>query len=305
LDFVFFHFLSVKTNTRDYLFIIGSIRNCESRVFVPLFKTMTKNQWIDAHCHLADKRMESQLDGVIAEAERLGIHFFMQGGVGPEDWQRQMDLSKLYPGEIGLCFGLHPYWVAEHDEDLCEIALDQLAPILPRALGIGEMGLDFRPNIMKDSRERQIGAFEQQLELAEATQKPMVLHLVQAHGDAIKIMDVWGLPAAKGLVHSFNGSWGKAHDFLKRGLYLSIGGPVVWPQNEKLHQVIKDMPLEFLLLESDSPDQPPPRFKQSLNQPASLWDVAGKIGELRNTTATEILDIATANFKRLFQYDGK
>ncbi len=264
---------------------------------------MTKNQWIDAHCHLADKRLESQIKEVISDAESLGIHFFMQGGVGPEDWQRQMALSKLYPGKIGLCFGLHPYWVADHEEDLCEIALDQLASILFQALGIGELGLDFRPNIMKESRERQIGVFEQQLELAEATQKPMVLHLVRAHEEAIRIMDVWGLPASKGLVHSFNGNWGKANDFMKRGLYLSIGGPVVWDQNKKLHQVIKDMPMEFLLLESDSPDQPPPRFKQSLNQPASLWDVAGKIGELRGIPTTEVLEIATKNFKRLFQYD--
>jgi TatD DNase family protein len=266
---------------------------------------MTKNQWIDAHCHLADERFKDQIDDVISEAERLGIHFFMQGGVGPEDWQRQRELAKKYPGKLGLCFGLHPYWVAAHDEDLCEIALDQLAPILPEALGLGEMGLDFRPNIMKDSRERQIGVFEQQLELAEATHKPMVLHLVQAHEESLRIMDVWGVPASKGLVHSFNGSWGKAQDFLKRGLYLSIGGPVVWPQNEKLHQVVKDMPLEFLLLESDSPDQPPPRFKQSLNQPASLWDVAVKIAELREMPATEILEISTENFKRLFRYDGK
>jgi len=260
------------------------------------------NNWIDAHCHLADQRMDQTRDEIIREAERLGITFFMQGGVGPDDWQRQRDLAQTYAGKIGLCFGLHPYWVAEHDEDLCEIALDQVAPILPEALGLGEMGLDFRPNIMKDSRERQIGVFEQQLELAEATQKPMVLHLVQAHEEAIRIMDIWGLPASKGMVHSFNGSWGKAQDFLKRGLYLSIGGPVVWPQNEKLHQVIKDMPLEFLLLESDSPDQPPPRFKQSLNQPASLWDVAGKIAELREMSATEILEISTENFKRLFHY---
>lgn len=263
---------------------------------------MTNNQWIDAHCHLADKRLDHSRADVIAEAERLGIHFFMQGGVGPEDWQRQRELSQQYTGKIGLCFGLHPYWVAAHDEDLCEIALDQLAPILPEALGLGEMGLDFRPHIMKDSRERQIGVFEQQLELAEATQKPMVLHLVQAHEEAVRILDVWGTPESKGMVHSFNGSWGKAQDFLKRGLYLSLGGPVVWPQNEKLHQVVKDMPLEFLLLESDSPDQPPPRFKQSLNQPASLWDVAGKIAGLREMPTDEILEIATENFKRLFQY---
>jgi len=262
---------------------------------------MTNNQWIDAHCHLADPRLQDSLPEVVREAESLGIHFFMQGGVGPDDWQRQREIAVQYPGKIGLCFGLHPYWVAEHDEDLCEIALDQLAPLLPEALGIGELGLDFRPQIMKDSRDRQISVFELQLELAEVAQKPMVLHLVQAHEEALKIMDVWGIPAAKGLVHSFNGSWGKAQDFLRRDLCLSIGGPVVWPKNEKLHQVVKQMPLEFLLLESDSPDQPPPRFKQSLNQPASLWDVAGKIAEIRGMPSSEVLEIASQNFKRVFR----
>lgn len=269
--------------------------------FYETLGNMTKNQWIDSHCHLADPRFDGQLDEIFQEAAKLGITFFMQGGVGPEDWQRQLELAVRHPGRLGLCFGLHPYWVAEHDEDLCEIALDQLAPILPKALGLGETGLDFRPHIMKDSQERQIAMFEAQLELAEAVQKPLVLHLVQAHEAALRIMDVWGLPPTKGLVHSFNGSWGKAQDFLKRGLFLSIGGPVVWPQNEKLRQTARQMPLEFLLIETDSPDQPPPRLKQSLNQPASLWDVAGTIAELRDMTATEILDISTENFKRLFR----
>jgi TatD DNase family protein len=263
---------------------------------------MIGKNWIDSHCHLADPRLEPCLEEALQEAERLGITFFMQGGIGPEDWQRQRDMNLKYPGKIGVCFGLHPYWVAQYDEDLCNLALDQLAPILPEALGLGEIGLDFRPHIMKDSRERQIDFFESQLDLAEATQKPIVFHLVGAHEEAVRIMDIWGLPKSKGMVHSFNGSWGKAQDFLKRGLYLSLGGPVVWPQNQKLHQVAKDMPLEYLLLETDSPDQPPPRLKQSLNTPSSLWDVAVKIGELRDLPATEILEISTENFKRLFRY---
>ncbi len=262
---------------------------------------MTKNQWIDAHCHLTDPRLQAHVSEILERATAAGVGFFMQGGVEPEDWRRQQDLAQQYPGKIGLCFGLHPYWVADHDEQSCEDALDALAPILPQALGLGEMGLDFRPHLIKDSRERQMGVFEAQLELAEATKKPVVLHLVHAHEEALRILDVWGVPASKGFVHSFNGSWGKAQDFLSRGLYLSVGGPVVWPQNEKLHQVILEMPLEFLLLETDSPDQAPPRFKQSLNEPASLWDVAAKIAEIHGLTTTEVLTLAAQNFKRLFR----
>lgn len=259
--------------------------------------------WIDAHGHLADPRWEGQQDFIIQEARAKGIHFFMQGGLGPEDWQKQRELKARYPQHIGLCFGLHPYWVIEHDEDQCEEALDLLASQMVDALGLGEMGLDFRLHIMKDSRERQISVFESQLELAHISAKPMVLHLVQAHEESLRIMDIWGLPKQKGLVHSFNGTWGKAQDFLNRGFYLSVGGPLCRPENLKLQQAVKEIPLEFLLIESDSPDQAPPVYKGQLNPPVSIWEVARSIGELKSLDPLEILDITTENFKRLFSMD--
>ncbi|WP_413568146.1 TatD family hydrolase [Bdellovibrio sp. HCB117] len=255
--------------------------------------------WIDAHGHLADPRWEGQQDAIIEEARGRGLHFFMQGGVGPEDWAKQQELKKRHPAHIGLCFGLHPYWVAAHDDEECEEALNLLASALPQALAIGEMGLDFRPHIMKDSRERQLDVFAQQIELAHFSQKPMVLHLVQAHEESLKILDLYGVPKQKGMVHSFNGSGAKAQDFLNRGLYLSIGGPVCRPDNKKLHQAVKEMPLEYLLIESDSPDQPPPAYKDGLNPPESIWEVARTIGELKSLDPLEILDITTGNFHRL------
>lgn len=257
--------------------------------------------WIDAHGHLADPRWQGQEEEILLEARSKGITFFMQGGVGPEDWQRQQELKSRYPNHIGLCFGLHPYWVADHDDEACDAALDVLAVQLGGAIGLGEMGLDFRPHIMKDSQERQISVFEQQLELADISQKPMVLHLVQAHEESLRIMDIWGLPQQKGMVHSFNSSWGKAQDFLKRGLFLSVGGPVCRPDNQKLHQAVKEMPLEFLLIESDSPDQPPPAYKGRLNPPESIWEVARTIGEIKSLDPLEILDITSENFRRLFR----
>ena len=261
-------------------------------------------RWIDAHGHLADPRWDSEQDRIIEDARARGIHFFMQGGVSPDDWRRQRALKARHPHAIGLCFGLHPYFVAENEEEVCEQALDLLAPQLVDALGIGEMGLDYRPHIMKDSQERQIHIFEQQIELAHASQKPMVLHLVQAHDDAIKILDLWGIPKSKGLVHSFNSSAAKAKDFVQRGLCLSIGGPGCRPENQKLHQAVKEMPLELLLVESDSPDQPPPRYKGEKNPPESIWEVARAIAEIKGLDPMEILDITTQNFKRLFGAQG-
>ncbi len=257
-------------------------------------------RWVDAHGHLADPRWDGQQDAIIEEARARGIHFFMQGGVGPEDWEKQKALHARYPSHIGLCFGLHPYWVADHDEDECEDALNLLARMLPEAMGLGEAGLDFRPNIMKDSQERQIGVFEDQLELAHISNRPVVLHIVQAHEQSLMVMDLFGLPQEKGMVHSFNGSAHKAQDFLNRGLFLSVGGPVCRPDNQKLHQAVKEIPLEFLLIESDSPDQGPPAYKGRLNPPESIWEVAKTIGELKTLDPLEILDITTGNFHRLF-----
>ncbi len=262
-------------------------------------------RWVDAHSHLADPRWavdgSGALDAAMVEAVKLGVGFFLQGGVGPDDWAAQQVLQKRYPGKIGLCFGLHPYWVADHDEDLCEIALDGLAHLLPQAMAIGEVGLDFRPHIMKDSQELQIRCFEQQLELAEMSRLPVVFHIVQAHDEALRIFDIWGLPPALGMIHSFNGSAAKADDFIRRGFALSVGGPVVRPDNEKLLQAVRQMPLEYLLIETDSPDQPPPAYKGQMNPPASLWDVAKAIAELRGMTPVEILDITASNFRRIFK----
>lgn len=256
--------------------------------------------WIDAHGHLADLRWEGQQNEIILAARAKGISFFMQGGVGPEDWQRQKDLKAQFPNQIGLCFGLHPYWVVDHDEEACEQALNLLASQLVDAMGLGEVGLDFRPHVMKDSRERQLDVFEQQLELAKICTKPMVFHLVQAHDESLRMMDLFGLPPQKGLVHSFNGSSRKAQDFLQRGLYVSIGGPVCRPDNHKLHQAVKELPLEYVLIESDSPDQSPPAYKGVLNPPDSIWEVARTIGEIKSLDPVEILDITSANFRRLF-----
>lgn len=257
-------------------------------------------QGIDAHGHLADERWQGQQEQVLRSAEEKGIHFFMQGGVSPEDWDRQLELKRKFPGKIGLCFGLHPYWVIDHSLDDCELALDVLAQKLPLALGLGELGLDFRPHIMKDSQDRQFQVFEQQLELAHISNKPLVLHLVQAHEASLRVFDLFGLPPQKGLVHSFNGSWGKAQDLLQRGLFLSVGGPVCRPVNKKLHQAVKEMPLESLLIESDCPDQAPPAYQGQLNPPESIWEVAKTIGQIKSLDPLEIFDITTANFHRLF-----
>lgn len=255
--------------------------------------------FIDAHSHLADKRIGSNLESWMDDASRAGISFFMQGGVGPEDWQAQQLLLKKYPGKIGLCFGLHPYWVIEKTKDECEAGLDLLSQKIHLAKGLGEAGLDFRKDIVGESHELQIGVFAQQVELAEMSNKPIVLHIVQAHDEALKVLKLYSRNL-KGMVHSFNSSYEVALEYLKLGLYISVGGPICRVNNQKLHQAIRSIPMDRILIETDSPDQPPSGLKSELNPPISLIQVSKSVGELKSLSSQEVLEKTTQNFKDLF-----
>ena len=167
-------------------------------------------KYVDAHSHWTDSRLNIDDESLKVRLQLCldkNIDFFLQGGVSPDDWFQQIELKNKYPQNFGLCFGLHPYFVSDHTSDECEDSLDQLTKLLPQAMALGETGLDFRPHIMKESEGLQIEMFENQIELAKAFQKPMVLHIVQAHDKAIQIFDIWGAPERAGLIHAFNLSY--------------------------------------------------------------------------------------------------
>ena len=259
--------------------------------------------YIDSHCHWSDPRWNKtpeEIQNNLSAAEAQNIHFFLQGGVDPVDWSKQKKLKKMFPQNFGLSFGLHPYFVAAHDDSECEITLDLLAKELPQAMALGETGLDFRPHIMKDSMVRQIDAFENQIELAKAFKKPMVLHIVQAHDKALQILDIWGVPPEKGLVHAFSGGFETAKEYMDRGFLISVGGAVTFSKNRKLQDCIEKIPMDYLLLESDSPDQAREGWIGP-NNSTSIRVIAEKIAQLRRMSVLEVLEISTSNFKRLFR----
>jgi TatD DNase family protein len=260
-------------------------------------------KFIDSHSHWTDLRWGLQAEGLAELLQKClekNIDFFLLGGVDPDEWARQTELKKKYPENFGLCFGLHPYFVSDHGFEECEFALDELADMLSQSMALGEAGLDFRPHIMKDSQTRQIEFFENQIELAKAFEKPMVLHIVQAHEKALQIFHLWDPPERGGFLHAFNGSYETAKSFIDKGFLISVGGAVTFEKNKKLLDCVKKLPLEYLLLETDSPDQPPENW-DGLNNPTSLYKVAEKIGLIRNISAFDVLEVSSGNFKRLFR----
>lgn len=263
--------------------------------------------FIDSHSHWSDPRYTPEIvESLLKKARGLDITEFMLGGVDQADWQRQIELKWMHPESFHLCFGLHPYFVSKTSSLDCEMALDDLVKVIDQSLGLGETGLDFRDKILESgglSREEgmahQIDFFENQIELSKVYQKPMVLHIVQAHEKALQIFEMWGVPDRLGMVHAFNGSYETAKKYIDLGFMISLGGAVTFDKNQKLHQAAAQIPAEYLLVESDSPDQAPQNWT-GLNDSSSLWQIAEKIGNLRGKSAEDILEISTQNFKKLF-----
>lgn len=264
---------------------------------------------IDSHNHLAEvlRTSPESMDVWLKEADGLGIRYFMQGGIDPRNWDSQLELKSRYPDQIGLCFGVHPYFASTQTLSDLDVVLDVLARRVgeekrrPGILAIGEMGLDLRPvYVQKTGLDTQIHALESQLELADWTNLPMVFHIVRAHNECERIYSLWTPKNGRGLLHSFSGSLEQSEYWTKLGFLISIGGPVCHEKNKKSRRLATHLPLEFLTLETDSPDQPPPGYDAGENPPKSLWEVAKTIGMLRNMDAEEILDISNSNFLRIF-----
>jgi len=263
--------------------------------------------WIDAHSHITDERA-GQLAELLQAARARGIRYHLQGGVGPEDWARQLLAAKSHP-EVLPAFGLHPYWVADHGAEDCEVALNLLARSLHQAAILGETGLDFREHILMSTKRestqespeevkaRQLDYFEAQLELAEFQGKPVCLHVVRAFEEAVKMLS-FHEGRIKGFFHSFTGSSEQAKILEGMGFLISVGGAIC-ARPKKLVKAVQEMDLDFLLLETDSPDQKPFDWPEELNQPLSLLNVAQTVAEIRGLTLEEVLDRSKSNLQRL------
>ena len=214
-----------------------------------------------------------------------------------------MRQEKLGIDGLFTCFGLHPWWVAEHDEEACEAALVLLEEMLPRAWGLGELGLDFLPRFSKSSFPRQRDFFIRQLALAARTEKPIVLHIVRGHGEAPDMIAKAG--EFKGLVHGFSGSYETAKRYLDLGLLLSVGGNVTREGYGKLKNAISRLPISQIIIESDAPDMVPVGFQQAFNEPVSLSITAEAVGALMGISPWRVLEQSRENLTRYFGMELK
>jgi len=219
--------------------------------------------------------------------------------VDPADWRRQLELGG--PGWLP-CFGLHPWFVARAEEAACEAALAELVEMLPRAIALGELGLDHGPRTEKASYARQRRYFERQLDLARERDMAIVLHVVRAHGEVLDILAEHG-HEWRGMVHAFSGSAEVAARYIRLGLTISVGGAVTRPGYLKLKNAIGHIPLTHLVVESDAPDAAPTGADGDLNEPLAIFHVARSLAELQQIPASQLLAASQENLCRVFRLE--
>ncbi len=234
--------------------------------------------FVDSHCHLTDSRFDQDLKFIIERSYEKGIHFFFQGGIEPNEWDKQLCLKQEISGLIP-CFGLHPYWIAFQNLARCKQAFEYLKKRIDHTRAIGEIGLDYRFCQTEEQKERQIQFFILQVELAIEKKLPLVLHVVNTHNEVLNILSSFA--SLKGICHAFNGSFELAQRYLKHGILLSIGTSVQNVKNKKIRKTLQLLGETDFVLETDSPDQPALIRQGEINFPFYLDEIVKEVAKLR------------------------
>ena len=247
---------------------------------------------VDTHCHLYFEELNKDLDGVLSRANELGVNTFICVGTNINDSHESLTLAQKYKN-IYATAGIHP-----HDsKDAAEDYLQELRKLLDneKIVAVGEMGLDYFRNISNSDTQKIV--FKDQLKLAEETKKPIVFHNREADEDIINILS--DFPNVIGVAHCFSSSYETAIKLIEMGFYISFSGNLTF-KNSHLPEVAKKLPLDRLLVETDSPFLSPVPFRGKTNEPGRTRYVVEKLAEIFDSDIDQIASITTANAKNLF-----
>lgn len=249
--------------------------------------------YIDTHCHLSIEDY-NDIDKVIEENKDALVEKIVVSGCSRESIEEVMDLKDKYD-MVYVTIGYHP----EYADTITKSDLDYLKSLLgeKKIIGIGEIGLDY--HYTKENKDKQIWLFEEQLKIADAFNLPVVIHSRDATMDTINILKKY---KAKGIIHCFSGSLETANIYISMGFLLGIGGVVTF-KNSKLKDVVKEVPLESIVLETDSPYLTPVPFRGKINSSKYLEYIAMFIADIKNISVEELAEITNKNASSLFDFN--
>ena len=247
--------------------------------------------FIDTHCHLSSE-FYSDIPEVILEDEKAGMSQIIASFCEIDTVNDVCTFVDDY-NIVYATIGFHPNQASKYnDTDL--LKLRELCLKYKKIVGIGEIGLDYHYG--KENRDEQIILFKKQLDLASELNLPVVIHSRDATKDTVDILKNYSL---NGVIHCFSGSLEIAKEYIKMGFLLGIGGVVTF-KNSKLPLVVKEIPLESIVLETDSPYLTPTPYRGSVNSSKYIPIIAEKIAEIKEISTSEVASVTTNNALKLF-----
>lgn len=250
---------------------------------------------IDSHMHIDNPAFDEDRDEVIKRIEEK-LEFAVNIGYDMESSRKSVEYAKNYDF-IYAAIGFHPVdidkYSIEAEEELIELAKN------PKVLAIGEIGLDYY--WMTTPKEEQCKIFRKQLDLARKLNKPIVIHSRDAMEDTLKILEEY--PDIRGIFHCYPGSSEIAKKLVDR-FYLGIGGVLTFKNAKKLVEVVENIPLDRLILETDCPYMTPTPFRGKRNEPIYVTYVAQKIAELKGVSYEEVVRITNENTKKAYEMEN-
>ena len=251
--------------------------------------------FIDTHCHL--DILESTPEETIIEAKQAGVQRMVTIAVDEPSLDFVSSTVQEFPAVYGSV-GFHPHDASKLTKSLLQ-KIRQLAEEQRKLIAIGETGLDY--HYMNSPAEIQQQAFRKQLQLAVELNLPVILHSREAETDTLNILQEFPVPSL-GVAHSFTSSIEMAKILVDMGWYLGINGIVTFKNAEDLRDVVRWLPLEHLLLETDSPFLAPIPFRGKPNKPAHIPTIACFIAKLRKISLEQLSEQTSANAERLFNF---
>jgi TatD DNase family protein len=265
--------------------------------------------FIDSHCHLDGHRFDSDREQVIARARETGVEMLVAIGNsdGPVNFDCGILLAEKYPF-IYATIGIHPHEATLADQ----AALDRMAELAkrPKVIAWGEIGLDYFYD--RSPRDVQQRAFIQQMELARQAKLPIVIHCrpsdnsENAWDDCLRLIaEQWVPSGLGGIMHCFTGNTAQAMRALEMGFMISFAGNITFPKAQQIRDAALEVPLDRMLIETDSPFLAPVPHRGKRNEPAFVKEVARQLGELRGLLPEDVGAQTTQNFQRFFSLHEK
>lgn len=252
---------------------------------------------VDSHCHLDAldyEKLHKNVDDVLTKAQQRDVKHCLAIGVGIARFQ-QLHQMLAHRRDISFSCGLHPLDIG--DEVFDAEKLKQIIA-LPEVVAVGEIGLDYYYSA--ENKQEQQECFAQQIDIANQFNKPVIIHTRSAGEDTIRILKEQQEDRCGGVIHCFTENQWFADQALDLGFYISVSGIITFKNAEDIRAVIRNVPLDRLLIETDSPYLAPVPYRGKQNQPAYVREVCDYVATLKGVSAETLAEITTANFSQLF-----